>query len=233
MELINKKDDKIVLKVEITDSLSNSIRRYVNEIPVVAIDEVEISRNDSPLYDETIAHRMGLIPLKQNKKETVLNLNVKKKGMVYSGELKGEVEPVYDKIPITLLNEGQELKISANTQTGVGSLHAKFSPGIINYRNVVEILVDNKTGEKVKKIFPDIEIKQKGNKSVIIDDGEKEVYDIIEGISERDRKDLEVNQKNEVIMSIESFGQIKPQDIFKKSIEILKKDLDKIAKKIK
>lgn len=233
MELISKKDNKIFLKISMDSSLANSIRRYVNQIPLVAIDYVEISRNDSPLYDETIAHRMGLIPLEQNKKTNVLNLEVKKSGMVYSGELKGDVKPIYDKIPITLLNENQELKISAHTKTGTGIEHAKFSPGLVSYRDVVEISVDNSVAEKLKQIFPKVEVVQKGGKAIIIDDGEKEVYDICEGISERGRKEIEIKPTNEIVMFVESFGQIKPQDIFKKSIDILKKDLNDFAKKIK
>ncbi len=233
MEVITKKDNKIVLRIGVDDSLANSIRRYVNKIPLVAVDEVEISRNDSPLYDETIAHRIGLIPLKQSKKEGTLNLEVKKAGMVYSGELKGDVEPIYDKIPITLLNEGQELKISAHAKAGTGSEHAKFSPGFIGYRNVVEIMLDNGVAKKIGQIFPNVEFKQKGNKAVVFDDGEKEIYDICEGMSERDRKEIEVKPTNDIVMFIESFGQIKAQDILKKSIEFLKKDLNEFAKKIK
>jgi len=64
MELIEKKENQITFIAEADERLMNSIRRYVNQIPVLAFDEVVISRNDSPLYDETIAHRMGLIPLK-------------------------------------------------------------------------------------------------------------------------------------------------------------------------
>jgi DNA-directed RNA polymerase subunit D len=69
MENISKSDGKYVFKAKIDESLINSIRRYVGQIQIAAIDEVEISKNDSPLYDETIAHRMGLIPLKQNGKK--------------------------------------------------------------------------------------------------------------------------------------------------------------------
>ena len=56
MELINKKDNQITFTAEIEESLANSIRRYMIQIPVLAVDEVNISRNDSPLYDVTIAH---------------------------------------------------------------------------------------------------------------------------------------------------------------------------------
>ena len=67
MELINKKDNQIIFTAKVEESIANAIRRFVNEIPIMAIDEIEIFRNDSPLYDETISHRMGLIPLKMNK----------------------------------------------------------------------------------------------------------------------------------------------------------------------
>ena len=67
MKLIKKTEEKIIISEEIEDSLINAIRRFVHEIPILAIDEVEIFKNDSALYDETIAHRLGLIPLKMDK----------------------------------------------------------------------------------------------------------------------------------------------------------------------
>lgn len=234
METINKKDNKIVFKAEISESLANAIRRYVNQIPMVAVDEVEISKNDSPLYDETIAHRIGLIPLKQSgKKEDKLTLNVKDEGMVYSGDFKGGTEVVYDKIPITLLNKGQEIELVANTRAGIGQEHSKFSPGMINYRNGVEITLDKNVSEKINAIVPNLDIKIKGDKGIIIDDNEKEVCDICEGICEKEGRKIEIKPTKDLIINVESFGQIKSEDIFKKSIEILKKDLEDFAKKIK
>ena len=67
MKIINKKNNQMTFSAEIDESLANAIRRYVDQIPILAIDEVEISKNDSPLYDETVAHRIGLIPLKMEK----------------------------------------------------------------------------------------------------------------------------------------------------------------------
>ena len=114
MKIISKNSDKICFSAETNENLANAIRRHINEIPILAIDEVEISKNDSPLYDETIAHRVGLIPLKMKKgfkenEKNVLKLKVKKPGIVYSSEFKGNFEIVHDKMPITLLNENQEL----------------------------------------------------------------------------------------------------------------------------
>jgi DNA-directed RNA polymerase subunit D len=233
MENISKGDGKYVFKAEIADSLINSIRRYVGQIQIAAIDDVEISKNDSPIYDETVAHRMGLIPLKQNgKKEGKLKLSSEKKGFVYSGSLKGDFEVVYDKMPITLLNEGQEIEISANVKMGKGQEHAKFSPGIMNYRQVSEIYTDKETAEKLKKTFPNVEIKQKGDKIMIVDDKEKEISDICEGFAEKHGKKIEVKSTGEVIISLESFGQIDAKSIFAKAVEALQKDLGEIAKKI-
>ena len=74
MKQIEKNENKIVFETEIEDSLANAIRRYVNHVPTLAIDEIEITKNDSPLYDEMIANRIGLIPLKSEKSGKKLSL---------------------------------------------------------------------------------------------------------------------------------------------------------------
>ncbi len=229
----NKIDEKYVFRESIEDSLANAIRRYVGQIQIAAIDEVEISKNDSPLYDETLAHRLGLIPLKQNsKKEGKMKLSSQDKGVVYSGSLKGDFEVVYDKIPITLLGEGQEIELSANIKIGVGKEHAKFSPGIMNYREAAEIHTDKEIAEKIKEMFPNTDIKQKGDKYIILDNGDTEVADLCEGLAEKYNKKIEVKNTGEMIITLESFGQIDAKSIFTKSIEALKKDLGEIGKKI-
>src|SRR3989304_2406390 len=106
MKLIEKNKDQIVFAAEIDESLANAIRRYVNHVPVLAVDELEISRNDSPLYDETVAHRVGLIPIKmgkafEKKKKTlneirraVPNAEIKEKGGKITIEDKGKTDVV-------------------------------------------------------------------------------------------------------------------------------------------
>ncbi|PJE81360.1 DNA-directed RNA polymerase subunit D [Candidatus Pacearchaeota archaeon CG10_big_fil_rev_8_21_14_0_10_32_42] len=230
--------NKIVFEVKTNENLANAIRRSVGLIPMMAIDEVEISRNDSPLYDETVAHRLGLIPLefeKGWKKDTILKfkLDTKKEGIVYAEDIKGEFKVVYGKIPITLLNSNQELKLKGTTKMGIGREHAKFSPGILFYRDVTEITVDKEFEKEISNTFPQNEIKTKGNKITLLDDKEKTILDFCEGLSQKNKKIVESKETGNLLFSIESFGQIAPEEIFRKSIDVLKKELESILKKLK
>ena len=238
MEIINKKNDSIVFKAKMEESLANAIRRYIGEIPVLAVDDVEISKNDSALYDETVAHRIGLISLKTDKainekSKGQLKLSVKAEGIVNSSELKGDADVVYGNTPITILTKGQELELVADVRSGKGDEHARFSPGLMFYRSVAEITMDKEFLGEVKKVCPNNEVKEKGDKIIVLDDKEKGVCDVCEGICERAKKESETEYKDDLIISIESFGQMSSNDIFKKSIDALKKDLSEISKKLK
>jgi DNA-directed RNA polymerase subunit D len=234
MKLIEKTKDQLVFAAEMDESIANAIRRYIGQIPIIAVDELEISRNDSPLYDETIAHRVGLIPLKMDKsaEKGKLKLSVKKEGTVYSGEIKGHPEIVYKTIPITTLDKGQELEFTATVRLGKGSEHAKFSPGLMFYRDAVEISMDKEFLDEIKKIFPDADIKEKAGKIVIIDDKKREMADVCEGICNKKKKKAEITKKNELIISVESFGQMDTKEMFKESIDALKKDIASVGKAI-
>src|SRR3989338_2422601 len=110
MDIIQNTPDKLILYMESNEQLANAIRRSVSEIPTLAIDEVEIFKNDSALYDEVLAHRLGLVPLKTEKSmnaKTQIDLKLSKKGpgLVYAEDLQGQAEVIYGKIPLTLLGE--------------------------------------------------------------------------------------------------------------------------------
>jgi DNA-directed RNA polymerase subunit D len=238
MKIVNKKDNQITFGAELDESLANVIRRYVDQIPILAIDEVEISMNDSPLYDETIAHRIGLIPLKMDKtinEKSVEEITIvaKKEGIVYSEELKGKVKPVYDKIPLTILKKGQELEILATARVGKGSKHSKFSPGLMFYRNVVNVKIDKDCPKEIVNACPKKILKVDNGKVCVIDEYECDMCEeCIDFCNKRGKKFVELVPKGELVITIESFGQISPEEIFKKSIETLKEDLEDVSKKI-
>eukprot|EP01096_Ripella_sp_DP13-Kostka_P002824 TRINITY_DN13983_c0_g1_i1.p1 TRINITY_DN13983_c0_g1~~TRINITY_DN13983_c0_g1_i1.p1 ORF type:complete len:293 (-),score=94.48 TRINITY_DN13983_c0_g1_i1:6-884(-) len=63
---LNKEQRKMTFLIEnINLALANSLRRIMlSEIPTVAIHLVDVIQNGTPLFDEFITHRLGLIPIK-------------------------------------------------------------------------------------------------------------------------------------------------------------------------
>lgn len=239
MKIIEQKDNQIKFTAQIEESLANTIRRYLNQIPVLAIDEIEITQNDSALYDETVAHRMGLIPLKiekviNDKTELKLKIDVKKEGPVYSGELKGAATVVYEKIPITTLKKGQEFIIEALAKVGKGKDHSKFSPGMIFYRNIGEINLGKECPPEITEICPQRILKLNNGKVGVEDNLKCDMCEACVEFCKKNNKPNAINLKpsKELMITIESFGQYEVKDLFKKSIEILKKDLAEFSKKL-
>jgi len=231
MEILEKTPEKLIMRAEITESLANAIRRSVLEIPTLAIDEVEIFKNDSALYDEVLAHRIGLIPLKTEKgmsSKTKIDLKLSVTGpvVVKAEELKGAAEIVYPKIPITILGEGHKLELVATATLGVGLDHAKYIPGLCYYRHVLEV----KSNPEIDKIVSNskglIKVEKKGSKW-ICDLNETEVGKI----KEID-KDAIADSK-ELILIIESYGNMPAKDILTKSISTLTGNLSAFEKEFK
>ena len=64
--LSNNKDEgklSFIMK-DTTPAFANTLRRImIDEVPTMAVEDVEFRKNNSILYDEIIAHRLGLTPL--------------------------------------------------------------------------------------------------------------------------------------------------------------------------
>jgi len=228
MELIKNTPELLVFKTEASENLANAIRRSVNDVSSVAIDEVEFVKNDSALYDEVLAHRIGLIPLKTNKKmstKTEVTLKLQKKGpcTVYSGDLEGGTDVVFKEIPLTILEDGQEIEFSAFARLGKGSEHTKYAPGMCYYRHILEVKSDPKIDKIVQEAKSVLKPVKKGSNWVCdLDEG---VVSEIEKINSNSVKD-----KDELIFFVESFGQMDAKDILKASIDALGKNLDEFEK---
>lgn len=242
MKIIKKSDEEVCFATETSESIANAIRRSVLDIPILAIDEVEFYKNDSVLYDEVLALRLGLLPLKNEKdmnlkeecnckgkgcsKCTVqLKLSTEGPGMVYSKELKpGKV--VYQDIPLVYLNEGQSLELVAFARLGKGTQHTKYSPGLLYYRHVPEI-TGNKKDEKVIERYPKGLLKFENGAVDFVNKYECEFYDTDESLGFR------IVPSKEILFCIESWGQISAKDIFLESIKALKNNLKVLSKALK
>jgi len=182
VKVLKKNDEKIKFMIEgINSALAGELRRIMmSEVPTLAIEWVDFVKNNSVLWDEIVASRLGLIPLVFKSKSykfkedckcggkgcthCQVTLSLVKKGpcVVYSGDLvpsDKKVKPVYDKIPIVELTGGQELKFEAIAQLGLGKNHAKWQAAIVGYRAIPKITVSKKGNKKEyadrcpKKVF--------------------------------------------------------------------------------
>ena len=65
IEIIKIESDSIEFRLKDADlAFANSLRRVIiSEVPTMAIDMVQVTENTSPLFDEFVVHRLGLVPL--------------------------------------------------------------------------------------------------------------------------------------------------------------------------
>ena len=97
------------------------------------------------MFDEYIAHRVGLVPLVtpgkgyDEKDEILFSLAAEGPVTVYSKDLKSSeksVKVANEKIPIMKLAQGQTLRLDGKAILGTGSKSSKFQPGLITYKQL-------------------------------------------------------------------------------------------------
>ncbi len=165
VKVLEESGTTVSLQLEGIDrSYANAVRRFcISEVPAMAIDDVVILENSSVLYDEILAHRLGMIPIRTDlsrynlpeecdcgnplgchKCRVLFVLDAKgreKVSTVTSGDLVSEdreVRPVSESIPLVKLAVGQSVKLEAYARLGRGKEHAKWQPC------TVAILADGK-----------------------------------------------------------------------------------------
>jgi len=184
VRVLEKSDLYLKFVVEgLTPPLVNALRRVLLvDVPVLAIDEVIIIDNTSVMFDEGLAHRLALIPLKTNLKKfpkieeceeglvdpsqcsvkLYLQVEAKEPTIVYSRDLKSEdpdVVPVYPDIPIVKLAKKQRIVLEAIARLGRAREHAKWQACLAAYYYYPKVTVerpeDRRCYELCREICPD------------------------------------------------------------------------------
>ncbi len=167
IDVITKEKHRVEFELnDANTAIANTLRRLIIEnVPVLAVDEVEFTKNSSVLYDEIIAHRIGLLALKTDldsynikseckckgegcaRCQVTLSMSAKGPCTVYAGEMEckdPKIKPVHPKTPIVKLLKGQELEFVATARLGFGSEHVKWSPGLAWYKHKPVITINEK-----------------------------------------------------------------------------------------
>ncbi len=254
VKTIKKDKEKSIYQVEgVKPGYINTLRRTMSsEVPVMAISEVEFKKNTSALYDEVLAHRMGMLSISTDLKgynmpeegaekssATHVTLTLKAKGpkVVYASELTSKdpnVKPVHGKTPIVNLAEGQELELSADACLGIGKNHSKWASGLITHNYKPKITVNNNSSKLKEYIdkYPKEAIKNGKIDEKALENNPR-LIDACEGINE-DIVKVEYEEENkDFLLEVESWGQLNPDEIVKKGVEVFDERLEEFNEALK
>ncbi len=225
-----------------SEMFANTIRRLIiEEVPTLAVEDVEIKENNSALFDEMLALRLGLIPIKTDLKSynlpknedevkeksarctLQLKLKASKKGYVYAGEAES-ADPkctfVYENMPVVKLLAKQKLDVTMTAVMGQGKNHAKWSPGWAFYRKEGLLKVGKVANpELVAKKSTDGVFTLKGSKLEV--DKEKMQDSMLLDYYASLDEGITVEYTDNIIFTVESWGQLSCKEMLDTAADIL------------
>jgi len=237
--------------------LLNAIRRIMlSELPKLAIDDVVIYDNTTALFDEIIAHRLGLVPIPTDL--TLLNfrdqcpcngvgcpsctvrytLSKEGSGTVHSGDLQPAEASwtiTEDKIPIVDLFGDQRLILEVEAVLGRGKSHAKWQPVISpGYRLHPSISFESENKEQVEEFVSELPsglVTLKGNELVLSD---IKKLPVLESFIDRQHVDFISIEKdpNHIHFHFETDGALHAKDAMVHSIKIFEDKLLELTEHI-
>lgn len=232
---------------------ANTIRRLIiEEVPTLAVEDLEIRENNSALYDEMLGLRIGLIPLKTDLKsynlkekckcggegcaqcELKLTLKSNKPGYVYAEEAESS-DPkcafVYGKMPIVKLLAKQKLDVTMTAVLGTGKTHIKWAPGMSFYKKepVVKLGKIENSQRLIENCTDGVFVIKNNNISLV----QEKVNEsqLLEYYSEIE-PGVTVEYSNNIIFNLESWGQLSCREILKQSVNIFIEKIEEMEKLI-
>lgn len=236
----------------ITEVFANTIRRMIiEEVPTLAIEDIDVKDNNSALYDEMLALRLGLIPIKTDLKsynlkheckcagegcaqcQLMIILKSNKKGYVYAEEAES-TDPkctfVYPETPIVKLLAKQKLDLSMIAILGKGKEHVKWSPGLAWYQKEAKLKMGKVSQpEKLAAASSDGVFTYKNNKLTLNED---KIYqsNLLEHYAQYEG--VEILYTNNFVFILESWGQLSCKNILEKSADLLVEKIEALAKQL-
>jgi len=259
IEIIEKKKQNIVFVLKDASAhFANALRRtIINEVPTMAIEDVEFRKNSSAIYDEMIAHRLGLIPLKTDLKTYEMTENCGCKGegcakcqavgtlkvkevksavMVTANEIKFKdpaIKPAFPDMPVALLLKGQELECEFTAVLGSGKAHSKWVPAHVHYKYLPAIEI-GKGIENANEIADSCPVNAFDVKSGKLAVKNLNACHLCGACVDASEGKVRLNEKDtDFIFYVESFGQLDAGEIIEKAVEIIETQLAEFDSKLK
>jgi DNA-directed RNA polymerase subunit D len=234
----------------------NLIRRFgIDEVPTLAVEDVSFRDNSSALYDEIVAHRLGLTPIKTDLKsydfmddctckgegcskcQLILTLKSSKKGVVEAGEAKSQ-DPkcvfVHEGMPIVKLATRQKIEIEATAVLGRGKNHVKWSPGLVYFKRQPIIKIEKQPTEEQRKTIVNAcgDIVSTNGKLKV---DENKLYrslsfDLCVGTLEK--AGVNISDSDNYILTVEGWGQLDCKEILERATDEILRQLDLLDEQI-
>ncbi|MFW6376072.1 MAG: DNA-directed RNA polymerase subunit D [Thermoplasmatota archaeon] len=266
IEIRELEDRKAELLLSNTNPpLANALRRVlIADVPKLAIEDVEfhlgtIGTEDSdkefesqtPLFDEILAHRLGMIPIPTDLElfnyrdecdecdgegcpncTVIYSLNKKGPCTVYSGDLvpvgESDLRVVDDLIPIVKLTEDQALLIYATAELGTAKEHAKWQPTSgVSYKYYPEINIEHDKCDMCEDCIESCPVnilEVKDGKINVTDVEECKICDACVETCEFNAIDVG-GREDKIILTFETDGSLTTEATLKKGLEILQEKL--------
>lgn len=243
IKILSKKGENLKFVLEgATPAFANSMRRImIAEVPNLTIDTVEFHDNTSALFDEIVAHRLGMIPLEFDPEKFNMQNDCKCDGKgcptcqvffalektgpatAYSSDLKSSnkaVKPTSPDFPIVKLLKEQHIKIEATARLGTGREHSKFQTSNATYTYVISVECSRTDdAKKIVNACPKNILEVKGTKVVLADPYE---CNECKACEEAGGGDVKVTgDPSKFVFTVESISGLDPEYIVGKAAEIL------------
>ncbi len=246
---LSEKGNSVQLLVKGVDAaFMNSLRRAImNAVPVFAVENVRIYENSSIMFDEMLAHRLAMLPLKTDLKhyklgeKVVMMVEKEGPGTVYAKDIQStdpKIEVVDKHVPIVKLAKAQKVKMEMDAVMGVGKEHTKWQPATVGYSQLAKVSFDMKAIEHPNKLMEAApgQFELKAGKLMVKDPSNVNLDLVSKARDIAPAGAVEVEyDDNAFVLNIESFGGLDAQEILGAAVESLSeraKEMKKLVKEL-
>lgn len=228
-----------------TPTFMNALRRTIMiDVPCLAIEEVNFYENTGIIFDEMLAGRLGLLPIKTDtksyKRGDKVKLVLEKEGpaIVTTKDIKctdPKIEILDKKIYITKLVKDQKLKLEMTALMESGSKHAKFQPAIVAYNELPYIdneKINTKNLKEIVESAPEGALELKAGKLFLVDPYNTKIQN--QPVDVLLKYGAKVSyMENEFVLTIETTGQLSAQELIESAVKEITIKLDELEESVK